>query len=375
MKKLKYTLILGALVTAAVLAGCGGNYSNLKESSMYYSETQDRILLKKIDGAPKLGTTLEKSIPNGKWESEKKSDKEYIVYKGTLKIDEVKAIKDNLDRHDQSLNTLRANPYENLSSRFECDLDGNEYTIKFFFMEVDKDNFIPDSLEIRGDEKAGYDTAYLDQSFVLMELLEKENPEYDFKKDGIPIIYIPKELQEAAEKIQKLQNADKIVREIYPKKVLEIMDDVDTITANMIKEDKDYSNSKFENQEKFAKDSKSIDDALKDISDIDFGNSSVKEMLTDVLNKEKEIVDLMKDVIEKREGFSLPKDKKAFFDSIRESIIRVDKDCKDLNKMCGGGVVGYGGVLDYSGGLAPEYQKWCQQNAKEIEEIRNQVWR
>ena len=161
MKKLKYALLLGSFVITTVLSGCGdGSFTSLKESSMYYSDTQNKILLKKVDGAPKVGDALEKAIPNGKWENEEKKydDKkeDYIVYKGTLKTDEVKAIKDNIDHHDQALNALRPTPIKDLPSRFECDLDGNEYVVKFYFKEVDKDNFIPDSMEILGDEKAGY---------------------------------------------------------------------------------------------------------------------------------------------------------------------------------------------------------------------------
>lgn len=138
-----------------------------------------------------MGDALEKAIPNGKWENEEKKydDKkeDYIVYKGTLKTDEVKAIKDNIDHHDQALNALRPTPIKDLPSRFECNLDGNEYVVKFYFKEVDKDNFIPDSMEILGDEKAGYDNTSLDPDFVLMELLEKANPEYDFKKMAFPL--------------------------------------------------------------------------------------------------------------------------------------------------------------------------------------------
>ena len=230
MKKLKYALLLGSFVITAALSGCGdGSFTSLKESSMYYSDTQNKILLKKVDGAPKVGDALEKAIPNGKWENEEKKydDKkeDYIVYKGTLKTDEVKAIKDNIDHHDQALNALRSTPIKDLPSRFECDLGGNEYVVKFYFKEVDKDNFIPDSMEILGDEKAGYDKTSLDPDFVLMELLEKANPEYDFQKDGFPIIYIPKALQEAEEKIQNLQKADKIVGQIWPK-AREIMENL-----------------------------------------------------------------------------------------------------------------------------------------------------
>ena len=94
MKKLKSALLLGSLVIATALSGCGdGNFTSLKESSMYYSDTQNKILLKKVDGAPKVGDALEKAIPNGKWENEEKKydDKkeDYIVYKGTLKTDVV----------------------------------------------------------------------------------------------------------------------------------------------------------------------------------------------------------------------------------------------------------------------------------------------
>lgn len=345
MKKLKYALLLGSFVITTALSGCGdGSFTSLKESSMYYSDTQNKILLKKVDGAPKVGDALAKAIPNGKWENEEKKydDKkeEYIVYKGTLNIDGVKAIKDNIDHHDQALNALRAKPYENLPSRFECDLGGNEYVVKFYFKEVDKDNFIPDSMEILGDEKAGYDKTSLDPDFVLMELLEKANPEYDFKKDGIPLIYIPKALQEAAEKIQNLQKADKIVGQIYPK-VGKIMANLDEVIASTIKDDQDYSNSNFENQKKIADAIKAIDDSQKIISDTDFGDSKVKETLMAVFDKEKGLIDQAKDIIQKRNNFKLPKDKNAFKNNVREDALKFDKDCKEISKMCGGGMIVY----------------------------------
>lgn len=363
MKKLKYALLLGSFVITTALSGCGdGSFNSLKESSMYYSDTQNKILLKKVDGAPKVGDALEKAIPNGKWENEEKKydDKkeEYIVYKGTLKIDGVKAIKDNIDHHDQALNALRAKPYENLPSRFECDLGGNEYVIKFYFKEVDKDNFIPDSMEILGDEKAGYDKTSLDPDFVLMELLEKANPEYDFKKDGIPLIYIPKALQEAAEKIQNLQKADKIVGQIWPK-VKEIMANLNEVIESTIKDDQDYSNSNFENQKMIADAIKAIDNSQKIISDTDFGDSKFKEMLMAVLDKEKGLIDQAKDISEKRNNFKLPKDENAFKNNIREDVLKFDKDCNEISKMCGGG---------------RSILSWCKQNTADIEKIKKQVW-
>lgn len=363
MKKLKYALLLGSFVITTVLSGCGdGSFTSLKESSMYYSDTQNKILLKKVDGAPKVGDALEKAIPNGKWENEEKKydDKkeEYIVYKGTLKIDGVKAIKDNIDHHDQALNALRAKPYENLPSRFECDLGGNEYVIKFYFKEVDKDNFIPDSMEILGDEKAGYDKTSLDPDFVLMELLEKANPEYDFKKDGIPLIYIPKALQEAAEKIQNLQKADKIVGQIWPK-AREIMANLNEVIESTIKDDQDYSNSNSENQKMIADAIKAIDNSQKIISDTDFGDSKFKEMLMAVFDKEKGLVDQAKDISEKRNNFKLPKDENAFKNNIREDVLKFDKDCNEISKMCGGG---------------RSILSWCKQNTADIEKIKKQVW-
>lgn len=363
MKKLKSALLLGSLVIATALSGCGdGNFTSLKESSMYYSDTQNKILLKKVDGAPKVGDALEKAIPNGKWENEEKKydDKkeDYIVYKGTLKTDEVKAIKDNIDHHDQALNALRSTPIKDLPSRFECDLGGNEYVVKFYFKEVDKDNFIPDSMEILGDEKAGYDKTSLDPDFVLMELLEKANPEYDFQKDGFPIIYIPKALQEAEEKIQNLQKADKIVGQIWPK-AREIMENLDEVIASTIKDDQDYSNSNFENQKMIADAIKAIDDSQKIISDTDFGDSKFKEMLMAVLDKEKGLIDQAKDISEKRNNFKLPKDKNAFKNNIREDALKFEKDCEEISKMCGGG---------------RSILSWCKQNTADIEKIKKQVW-
>lgn len=363
MKKLKYALLLGSFVITTALSGCGdGSFTSLKESSMYYSDTQNKILLKKVDGAPKVGDALAKAIPNGKWENEEKKydDKkeDYIVYKGTLKTDEVKAIKDNIDHHDQALNALRATPIKDLPSRFECDLGGNEYVIKFYFKEVDKDNFIPDSMEILGDEKAGYDKTSLDPDFVLMELLEKANPEYDFKKDGIPLIYIPKALQEAVEKIQNLQKADKIVWQIWPK-VKEIMANLNEVIESTIKDDQDYSNSNSENQKMIADAIKAIDDSQKIISDTDFGDSKFKEMLMAVFDKEKGLIDQAKDISEKRNNFKLPKDENAFKNNIREDVLKFDKDCNEISKMCGGG---------------RSILSWNKQNIADIEKIKKQVW-
>lgn len=379
MKKLKYALLLGSFVITTALSGCGdGSFTSLKESSMYYSDTQNKILLKKVDGAPKVGDALEKAIPNGKWENEEKkyddNKEEYIVYKGTLKIDGVKAIKDNIDHHDQDLNALRPTPIKDLPSRFECDLDGNEYVVKFYFKEVDKDNFIPDSMEILGDEKAGYGNTSLDPDFVLMELLEKANPEYDFKKDGIPLIYIPKALQEAEEKIQNLQKVDKIVGQIYPGKVREIMENLDEVIASTIKDDQDYSNSNSENQKMIADAIKAIDDSQKIISDTDFGDSKVKEMLMAVLDKEKGLIDQAKDISQKRNNFKLPKDKNAFMNNVREDVLKFDKDCKEISKMCGGGKIVYDGTLNFSGGLDPVYEGWHKKNLADIEKIKEQVW-
>lgn len=363
MKKLKSALLLGSLVIATALSGCGdGNFTSLKESSMYYSDTQNKILLKKVDGAPKVGDALEKAIPNGKWENEEKKydDKkeDYIVYKGTLKTDEVKAIKDNIDHHDQALNALRSTPIKDLPSRFECDLGGNEYVVKFYFKEVDKDNFIPDSMEILGDEKAGYDKTSLDPDFVLMELLEKANPEYDFQKDGFPIIYIPKALQEAEEKIQNLQKADKIVGQIWPK-AKEIMANLNEVIESTIKDDQDYSNSNFENQKMIADAIKAIDNSQKIISDTDFGDSKFKEMLMAVFDKEKGLIDQAKDISEKRNNFKLPKDENAFKNNIREDVLKFDKDCNEIIKMCGGG---------------RSILSWEKQNIADIEKIKKQVW-
>lgn len=325
-----------------------------------------------------MGDALEKAIPNGKWENEEKKydDKkeDYIVYKGTLKTDEVKAIKDNIDHHDQALNALRSTPIKDLPSRFECDLDGNEYVVKFYFKEVDKDNFIPDSMEILGDEKAGYDKTSLDPDFVLMELLEKANPEYDFQKDGIPLIYIPKALQEAEEKIQNLQKVDKIVGQIYPDKVREIMENLDEVIASTIKDDQDYSNSNFKNQKMIADAIKAIDDSQKIISDTDFGDSKVKEMLMAVLDKEKGLIDQAKDISQKRNNFKLPKDKNAFMNNVREDALKFDKDCKEISKMCGGGKIVYDGTLNFSGGLDPVYEGWHKKNLADIEKIKEQVW-
>ena len=363
MKKLKSALLLGSLVIATALSGCGdGNFTSLKESSMYYSDTQNKILLKKVDGAPKVGDALEKAIPNGKWENEEKKydDKkeDYIVYKGTLKTDEVKAIKDNIDHHDQALNALRSTPIKDLPSRFECDLGGNEYVVKFYFKEVDKDNFIPDSMEILGDEKAGYDKTSLDPDFVLMELLEKANPEYDFQKDGFPIIYIPKALQEAEEKIQNLQKADIIVGQIWPK-AKEIMANLNEVIESTIKDDQDYSNSNFENQKMIADAIKAIDNSQKIISDTDFGDSKFKEMLMAVFDKEKGLIDQAKDISEKRNNFKLPKDENAFKNNIREDVLKFDKDCNEIIKMCGGG---------------RSILSWEKQNIADIEKIKKQVW-
>lgn len=363
MKKLKSALLLGSLVIATALSGCGdGNFTSLKESSMYYSDTQNKILLKKVDGAPKVGDALEKAIPNGKWENEEKKydDKkeDYIVYKGTLKTDEVKAIKDNIDHHDQALNALRSTPIKDLPSRFECDLGGNEYVVKFYFKEVDKDNFIPDSMEILGDEKAGYDKTSLDPDFVLMELLEKANPEYDFQKDGFPIIYIPKALQEAEEKIQNLQKADKIVGQIWPK-AKEIMANLNEVIESTIKDDQDYSNSNFENQKMIADAIKAIDNSQKIISDTDFGDSKFKEMLMAVFDKEKGLIDQAKDISEKRNNFKLPKDENAFKNNIREDVLKFDKDCDEIIKMCGGG---------------RSILSWEKQNIADIGKIKKQVW-
>lgn len=363
MKKLKYALLLGSFVITTALSGCGdGSFTSLKESSMYYSDTQNKILLKKVDGAPKVGDALAKAIPNGKWENEEKKydDKkeDYIVYKGTLKTDEVKAIKDNIDHHDQALNALRATPIKDLPSRFECDLDGNEYVVKFYFKEVDKDNFIPDSMEILGDEKAGYDKTSLDPDFVLMELLEKANPEYDFQKDGIPLIYTPKVLQEAAAKIQNLQKADEIVKQIWPK-VGEIMANLNEVIESTIKDDQDYSNSNFENQKMIADAIKAIDNSQKIISDTDFGDSKFKEMLMAVFDKEKGLIDQAKDISEKRNNFKLPKDENAFKNNIREDVLKFDKDCNEISKMCGGG---------------RSILSWFKQNTADIEKIKKQVW-
>lgn len=222
MKKLKYALLLGSFVITTALSGCGdGSFTSLKESSMYYSDTQNKILLKKVDGAPKVGDALAKAIPNGKWENEEKKydDKkeEYIVYKGTLNIDGVKAIKDNIDHHDQALNALRAKPYENLPSRFECDLGGNEYVVKFYFKEVDKDNFIPDSMEILGDEKAGYDKTSLDPDFVLMELLEKQTRNMTSKKMVFPLYTFPKHYKKQRRKFKicrrQIKSLGKFIKE------------------------------------------------------------------------------------------------------------------------------------------------------------------
>lgn len=366
MKKLKYALLLGSFVITTALSGCGdGSFTSLKESSMYYSDTQNKILLKKVDGAPKVGDALAKAIPNGKWENEEKKydDKkeEYIVYKGTLNIDGVKAIKDNIDHHDQALNALRAKPYENLPSRFECDLGGNEYVVKFYFKEVDKDNFIPDSMEILGDEKAGYDKTSLDPDFVLMELLEKANPEYDFKKDGIPLIYIPKALQEAAEKIQNLQKADKIVGQIYQRRPIGVVtENLTDMTRNTIKDDKEYADYRSENQKRLANISKSLDELLKTISDIDSSNSPIKEKLMATVNKEKELIEPTKDIIEKRNEFSLPKDKDSFIKSSHDSSLKLYETRNEISKM----------IRD----LDSEYVKWHKQNYNEIQEIRDQVW-
>lgn len=309
-----------------------------------------------------MGDALEKAIPNGKWENEEKKydDKkeDYIVYKGTLKTDEVKAIKDNIDHHDQALNALRSTPIKDLPSRFECDLGGNEYVVKFYFKEVDKDNFIPDSMEILGDEKAGYDKTSLDPDFVLMELLEKANPEYDFQKDGFPIIYIPKALQEAEEKIQNLQKADKIVGQIWPK-AKEIMANLNEVIESTIKDDQDYSNSNFENQKMIADAIKAIDNSQKIISDTDFGDSKFKEMLMAVFDKEKGLIDQAKDISEKRNNFKLPKDENAFKNNIREDVLKFDKDCNEIIKMCGGG---------------RSILSWEKQNIADIEKIKKQVW-
>lgn len=309
-----------------------------------------------------MGDALEKAIPNGKWENEEKKydDKkeDYIVYKGTLKTDEVKAIKDNIDHHDQALNALRSTPIKDLPSRFECDLGGNEYVVKFYFKEVDKDNFIPDSMEILGDEKAGYDKTSLDPDFVLMELLEKTNPEYDFQKDGFPIIYIPKALQEAEEKIQNLQKADKIVGQIWPK-AKEIMANLNEVIESTIKDDQDYSNSNFENQKMIADAIKAIDNSQKIISDTDFGDSKFKEMLMAVFDKEKGLIDQAKDISEKRNNFKLPKDENAFKNNIREDVLKFDKDCNEIIKMCGGG---------------RSILSWEKQNIADIEKIKKQVW-
>lgn len=378
MKKIKCTLLLGTLVIATILSGCGNsNFSNLKESSMCYSSTQNALLLKKIDGAPQLGTALEKSIPNGKWENEEKKyngeKEEYIVYKGTLKADEMKAIKDNLDHHDQALNALRSTPIKDLPSRFDCDLDGNEYAIKFYFKEIDKDNFIPDSVEILGDEKAGYDKTSLDQNFILMEFLEKSNPEYDFTKDGIPLIYIPKALQETAEKIQKLQNADKVIGQIYQKQIRDVTGYLSSIVQNTVMDDKDYSNLKSEDQERLSDISKSIDAAAKNLSDIDPDNSPIKEMLMAIVDKEKELIDPAKDIIQKRNEFSLPKDKDSFKNSIRDSALKFNKTQKEINKMCVGGKITYNGVV-YSSELNSEYKKWNRQNYNNIKDLQDQVW-
>lgn len=234
-------------------------------------------------------------------------------------------------------------------------MDGNEYVVKFYFKEVDKDNFIPDSMEILGDEKAGYDNTSLDPDFVLMELLEKANPEYDFKKDGIPLIYIPKALQEAAEKIQNLQKADKIVGQIWPK-VREIMANLNEVIESTIKDDQDYSNSNFENQKMIADAIKAIDNSQKIISDTDFGDSKFKEMLMAVLDKEKGLIDQAKDISEKRNNFKLPKDENAFKNNIREDVLKFDKDCNEISKMCGGG---------------RSILSWCKQNTADIEKIKN----
>ncbi len=368
MKKLKYALLLGSLAIVTALSGCGdGNISHLKESSLYYSDTKKALFLKKVDGAPQIGAALEKAIPNGKWKNEEEefngSKEEYIVYKATLKVDEMKAIKDNLDHHDQFVNALRTIPYEKLDSRFECDLDGNAYVMEFYFKEVDKDNFALDSLRVHGDEKTGYDSAFLDQYFVLMELLEKVNPDYDFQKDNIPLIYIPKVLQEAAEKIQKFKDTDKAILSLWNQS--NVYGDLKFIAGvyGVDNNDTAYSWNRKEISGWLTKDTELYNDTMKKISDMDFGNPQLKEKLIAKLNKEKELVDLCKDIVEKRNGMSLTNDKavKDFEKgSFKDFLLKADKAKKACQKA----------TDDFN----QEYLAWQTQNKNDIEKIQNQVW-
>lgn len=369
MKKLKYALLLGSLAIVTALSGCGdGNISHLKESSLYYSDTKKALFLKKVDGAPQIGAALEKAIPNGKWENEEEESNgkktEYIVYKGTLNADEIKAIKDNLDHHDQAVNALRSMPYEKLDSRFECDLDGNAYAMKFYFKEIDKDNFALDSLRVHGDEKTGYDSAYLDPYFVLMELLEKVNPDYDFQKDNIPLIYIPKVLEEAAEKIQKVKETNKTIVTLVGNSDLDSILYMIKGTYGVDNNDKMYSSDiRKDFHDRLTKEAESLDDRLKKLSYVDFGNSQLKEKLIAMLSKDKELLDVMKNVIEMRNGMNLTSDKdvKAFEKGgYREFESKADKVDKERWKV----------TQDFT----QEYEKWVTQNNADIEKLRNQVW-
>lgn len=82
MKKLKYALLLGSFVITTALSGCGdGSFTSLKESSMYYSDTQNKILLKKVDGAPKVGDALARrfQMVNGKMKRKNMMIKKKII--------------------------------------------------------------------------------------------------------------------------------------------------------------------------------------------------------------------------------------------------------------------------------------------------------
>ena len=108
---------------------------------------------------------------------------------------------------------------------------------------------------------------------------------------------------------------------------------------------------------------KAIDDSQKIISDTDFGDSKVKEMLMAVLDKEKGLIDQAKDISQKRNNFKLPKDKNAFKNNIREDALQFVKDCEEIRKMC-----------NLHDGLYPVYMSWHKQNIADIQKIKEQVW-
>ena len=152
-----------------IVAGCGEDrqIKEIKNSTLAYSASSGTFMVKKIDGAPKIGDAIDNYYDDKEWKKEWKIEKEngrdYVIFRGTVK-------------------KAKRTPGKFLLSFTNR---GDYYSLE--------------GMEMNNTRMGSHV-----QFGCLLALMQEYNPSYDFTKNGIPkdiIAYVEKTVEKIRKKV------------------------------------------------------------------------------------------------------------------------------------------------------------------------------